>query len=203
MICPHCGNEQNDGVQFCTECGKRITIVPAETSAPAEAQAAQPAQKEPALASAPEPEAERPECPASDSTQEDSQANAAPESAPVPAEAQPAPKATPVSASTAASATVYHHVLDPRPDKTSRWATIGTAGWFGILLLMAIPLVNLICLLVWSFGGARKFVKQSFARAMLILGLIQAILDVVGIILLGLYGPQLIDRLFLLLSGIH
>ena len=99
--------------------------------------------------------------------------------------------------------TVYHHVLDPRPDKTSRWATIGTAGWFGILLLMAIPLVNLICLLVWSFGGARKFVKQSFARAMLILCLIQAILDVVGIILLGLYGPQLIDRLFLLLSGIH
>lgn len=86
--------------------------------------------------------------------------------------------------------TVYHGVLDKKPDKKSRWATIGVWGWIGIFILLSIPLVNLILLLVWSFGGANRQVLQSFARATLILGIVSAILVVVGFILLYQFAPM-------------
>lgn len=170
MICPFCHTELPEGLKFCSECGKPLetTAVPVSV-----AEAAEPCGQEPvtALAEASVPEASE--------------------------TSQPAPVQTaPEQAAPAATTAVYHSVLDPKPDKASRWATIGTAGWFGILLLMSIPLVNLICVLVWSFGGAKKNVKQSYARAVLLLWLIGLILSVAGAIVMRLYGAWITAWLF-------
>ena len=170
MICPFCHTELPEGLKFCSECGKTLetTAVPVSV-----AEAAEPCGQEPVTALA---EASVPE--ASETSQ--------------PAPAQTAPE----QAAPAATTAVYHSVLDPKPDKASRWETIGTAGWFGILLLMSIPLVNLICVLVWSFGGAKKNVKQSYARAVLLLWLIGLILSVAGAIVMRLYGASITAWLF-------
>ena len=170
MICPFCHTELPEGLKFCSECGKPLetTAVPVSV-----AEAAEPCGQEPVTALA---EASVPE--ASETSQ--------------PAPAQTAPE----QAAPAATTDVYHSVLDPKPDKASRWATIGTAGWFGILLLMSIPLVTLICVLVWSFGGAKKNVKQSYARAVLLLWLIGLILSVAGAIVMRLYGASITAWLF-------
>lgn len=170
MICPFCHTELPEGLKFCSECGKPLetTAVPVSV-----AETGEPCGQEPVTALA---EASVPE--ASETSQ--------------PAPAQTAPEQAVPAATTA----VYHSVLDPKPDKASRWATIGTAGWFGILLLMSIPLVNLICVLVWSFGGAKKNVKQSYARAMLLLWLIGLILSVAGAIVMRLYGASITAWLF-------
>lgn len=53
---------------------------------------------------------------------------------------------------------------------------ISTGGYIGILLLMAVPLVNLICLLVWACGGCRKVNKRNLSRAILVLMLIGIVL---------------------------
>ncbi len=49
---------------------------------------------------------------------------------------------------------------------------ISTGGYIGIFLLMMIPLVNLICLIVWACGGCKKVNKRNLSRAMLVLMLI-------------------------------
>lgn len=170
MICPFCHTELPEGLKFCSECGKLLETAAVPVSV---AETAEPCGQEPVTALA---EASVPE--ASETSQ--------------PAPAQTASE----QAAPAATTAVYHSVLDPKPDKASRWATIGTAGWFGILLLMSIPLVNLICVLVWSFGGAKKNVKQSYARAVLLLWLIGLILSVAGAIVMRLYGASITAWLF-------
>lgn len=54
------------------------------------------------------------------------------------------------------------------PAPGSRYEPITTKGFIGIMFLMLIPLVNLLLLLVWAFGGCRKVNKQNFAKAMLV-----------------------------------
>ena len=82
-------------------------------------------------------------------------------------------------------------VTEAEPDRNGKWGTITTWGWIGILLLLQIPIVNFVLVIVWSFGVSKKQVKQSFARAVLILGLVTAIISVVGTILLVRYGSSL------------
>lgn len=53
---------------------------------------------------------------------------------------------------------------------------ISTGGYIGILLLLAVPLVNLICLLVWACGGCKKVNKRNLSRAILVLMLIGIVL---------------------------
>lgn len=45
---------------------------------------------------------------------------------------------------------------------------VGTGEWFVTLLLLGIPLVNLVLLLVWAFGGSASPSKRNFSRAALI-----------------------------------
>jgi hypothetical protein len=56
---------------------------------------------------------------------------------------------------------------------------LSVAGWFGTLILTAIPLVNLIVLLIWSFGSDDP--RRNFSRAHL---LYAAIMFVIVIIIL-------------------
>lgn len=69
---------------------------------------------------------------------------------------------------------------------------ISTGGYIGILLLLLIPLVNLICVIIWACGGSRKRNKTNLARALLVWMLIGTVLAVL-IFLTGslLFGDQI------------
>jgi len=86
---------------------------------------------------------------------------AARQTAPQPS--QPAPQPQPVTA-----------VYQEEP--------ISTGSYIGIFLLLMLPVVNLVCLLVWACGGCRKRGKANLARALLVWMLIGAV--IAGIVLL-------------------
>ncbi|WP_455667461.1 hypothetical protein [Phocaeicola sp.] len=69
---------------------------------------------------------------------------------------------------------------------------ISTGGYIGILLLLMLPIVNLVCVIIWACGGCRKHNKTNLARALLVWMLIGTVLAVL-IFLAGslLFGDQI------------
>ena len=64
--------------------------------------------------------------------------------------------------------------------------------YIGMLLLMCVPILNIILLFMWSFGGSVNLNKKNFARASLILGAIGLILSIVfGAALSSIIGEML------------
>jgi len=61
--------------------------------------------------------------------------------------------------------------------------TVSLGDWILTMILSGIPLVGLIMLFVWAFGGGAKASKQNYARAVLILAIIGIILGVLSSIL--------------------
>lgn len=69
---------------------------------------------------------------------------------------------------------------------------IPTGSYIGILLLLLIPVVNLVCVILWACGGSRKRNKTNLARALLVWMLIGAVLT--GLIILAgslLFGDRI------------
>ena len=63
---------------------------------------------------------------------------------------------------------------------------VKTLEWLWSLILTAIPIVNLVVLLIWSFGGGTSITKRNWARAKLIL---VAVGTAIGVILcIALFG---------------
>ncbi len=52
--------------------------------------------------------------------------------------------------------------------------------WFGTLILIAIPLVNLILLLIWAFGTESS--KKNFSRATLLYVVVAAIISIIVVL---------------------
>lgn len=63
--------------------------------------------------------------------------------------------------------TVYVRNNEPHYDEH-----VSIGGWIGRWILMCIPIVNVVMLFVWSFGGTRKYSLKTWARARLLLALI-------------------------------
>ena len=59
-----------------------------------------------------------------------------------------------------------------------------TLEWLWSLILTAIPIVNLVVLLIWSFGAGTSTSKRNWARAKLILVAVSTVLSVIAIIVL-------------------
>ena len=69
---------------------------------------------------------------------------------------------------------------------------ISTGSYMLMFLLLMIPIVNLICMIVWACGGSTKKNKVNLSRAMLLWGLIGAVIG--GIIALAggmLFGDSI------------
>lgn len=69
---------------------------------------------------------------------------------------------------------------------------ISTGSYIGIFFLLMIPIVNLICLIIWACGGCAKRNKTNLARALLVWMLIGAVLG--GLVFLAgslLFGDTL------------
>lgn len=61
--------------------------------------------------------------------------------------------------------------------------------YIGMFLLMIVPILSIILLFVWSFGGTVNLNKKNFARAVLILSAIGMVLSIVfGAALIGIMG---------------
>ena len=79
--------------------------------------------------------------------------------------------------------------------KGTPFEPVSSLGWFGIILLMSIPVVNLIAALVWAFGGCRKKIKQSYARGWLIKLLFDLVIAALLVLLAWKLGTALLIRL--------
>lgn len=79
----------------------------------------------------------------------------------------------------------------PPPDP-KRFAPLGVGQWFGIFVLLALPIVNFIMTIVWACS-ARRLTLKNFARALIIGWLVVLVLGIALGILLYAYGVQLSD----------
>jgi len=70
--------------------------------------------------------------------------------------------------------------LNDEPQPNPKNDTITLFGWVGIIFLLLIPAVNVLLLIIWALGGCRKKQKARFARALLIVIAIIALLIYVG-----------------------
>ncbi len=63
--------------------------------------------------------------------------------------------------------------------------TVSVGDWVGSMLLMCIPIVGLILLFVWAFGGAKPS-KANYFKACLLITLISVGISLVVFVLFGL-----------------
>ena len=71
---------------------------------------------------------------------------------------------------------VYDQNPHEVPAYTQKPVSIGQ--WMITLLLMVIPIVNIVMLFVWAFGGSAPLSKANWAKAMLIYMLIGVVLSI-------------------------
>ena len=61
---------------------------------------------------------------------------------------------------------------------------ISTNKWFGILLLLTIPLVNIYFIIYWAFIQKVSFTRRNFSRALILWGIITSLIIVLTVIIL-------------------
>ena len=65
-------------------------------------------------------------------------------------------------------------------------APVSVGNWVLTYLLMCIPLVNIVLLFVWAFGGNTPVCKSNWAKASLIWLLIGIVIWIVLFLVIGL-----------------
>lgn len=149
MFCEKCGKNLPDGIQFCDGCGAKIEAVRPEYKATAESAQAQS------------------NSPTTAQTGYVQQHEYAPQ---------------PQAYTQNPAQTVYPQAYTPPPpiySGQSNSEPLRVGQYIGMLLLMLIPIVSIIMLLVWSFGGSVNLNKKNFARAMLIVSAISIVLSLI------------------------
>ena len=81
-------------------------------------------------------------------------------------------------------------------DKGNLIKPLSIGAYIGIFIILAIPIVNLIMLLVWSFSDTVNVNKKHFAIAQLILILIGILFVIGGAILMATMGASLYQFYF-------
>lgn len=81
-------------------------------------------------------------------------------------------------------------MTDPAaPGAEIRDRPLSTSEFFGMMLLLGIPVLNLVLLLVWAFGSGTNLNRRNLSRAMLIFTVIIAVVWVIsfalGLTLIG------------------
>lgn len=82
-------------------------------------------------------------------------------------------------------------IVETPPGSGSKYEPVSTAGYFGIILLLSIPIVGFIFSIVWACGGCQKVNKRNLSRAILLLQLIAVIIATV----MGLMGFAFTDMI--------
>ncbi len=93
---------------------------------------------------------------------------------------------------------MYPNGVPVRPLNNNAYYTeepVSTGEWMWTTLLMVIPVINLVLMFVWAFGGSAKASKRNFFRAALIWAAIGiGIYLLVFMIVLFLGGSMLGNR---------
>lgn len=185
-ICKNCSAELADGIIFCTNCGKMV----GSEDAP-DQPAGGPLQGEPVaiqeegemiepaaereVTAADGPETEREAAPVTDPPTEQNGAQTPPPpeqtGTPQPAaginsQGRPYTQAPPKG--------YAQPVAAQEPGKKEK--QVSTWGFVGVFYLMMIPVVNLVMLLIWAFGGAKRRTLVRYARAWFLVILINLVL---------------------------
>lgn len=153
-FCTNCGNQVADSVKFCTSCGTPIAVAA------------------PVVSAAPVMEQQPPAAPPVQPVQPVQQQVATP---PPPAP-QPVPVQTVQQQPVQRTAQQPLYAAPPQAVAVYQEEPISTGGYIGILLLMMLPVVNLICAIIWACGGCSKRNQTNFARALLVWMLIGTVL---------------------------
>ena len=74
----------------------------------------------------------------------------------------------------------------------SKKGVVSIGEWIITFILLAIPIVNIIMLFVWSFGADVNQSKKNYAKASLILF---AVIIALNVIIFAVSGPSLIIML--------
>jgi Mg2+/Co2+ transporter CorB len=72
----------------------------------------------------------------------------------------------------------------------NEYKPITVGDWILTLILLGIPLINLIMLLIWAFGGSAHPSKKSYAQATLILTLIVFVIVILFVIFAAILGAS-------------
>lgn len=70
------------------------------------------------------------------------------------------------------------------PEKGSPYAPVSTGGFYGALLLFAVPLVGLIFAIVWACGGCKKKNLRNFALGHILYSLTVTLLSIIAGVLI-------------------
>ena len=174
FACPHCGiqlsatDEMFGQITACPGCGQQFQI---PQPAPAQAPAAAP--RAPRMAPTPAPARPTP----GRTRQPAALSRQAPAEPPA-RQAEPPPEPRPEGA---------RGPFGPPPDRRHR--VMRTGDWVLVLLLLAVPVVNLVLLFVWAFGGG-NLNRRNFARAGLILGGLQLLLVMLLVLAIGIQAQR-------------
>ena len=152
MFCEKCGNQIASGTKFCQSCGAKVEGQPGAVTGPQSLSPPPPPPAGPPLQAAPPPPVYgRPV-----------------QTPPPPGPAVQANSYSPPQPYMAAPA------YGAQPQSIN--APLSVGQYIGTFFLLAIPLVNLILLLLWSFGSSVNLNRKNFARATLIMSLISIVL---------------------------
>lgn len=178
MFCENCGSQLPEGSKFCLNCGAKAAVEEAaaaaveESAAATETIEATAAESEPATVG-PEPVYEQTIQPPAPQPEpvipvpQPVQAAPASQPAPQPRPVQPAPQPQTYQQPVPP---VSQPAIAQKPEKVN---PLSAWKFIGILLLEGIPVIGFIMILVWSFGKSFNKNTRSYARAVLILGLIK------------------------------
>jgi len=182
MFCEKCGNMLPEGSKFCLNCGAKAeagesvqnaAVQEAAVSADAPVIEAEPAAVEKEIAEIPEVQPVSAQNFKIPTAAQNIQNPAAPQNIQqkVPPQdlRQPASSSQPIASAMSAG-------TDMKPEKIK---PLQTWKFIGMFIITAIPVINLIMVLVWSFSGGFNKNTRSYARATLILWIIGLVLLII------------------------
>ena len=179
MKCEVCGKENNDSALFCASCGKALKDTPIrldlnELNIPAadrKAHIVKVSAKKSAAVSKPG------EAPAQEKPSREAPAKEASEETPAAEPAAQDSGETPLIDLSSSEAVV----ATDTPAEPTAAAPMRIKNWIAVFILSAIPVVNLIMLLIWAISSKTNPSKRSYAQAMLIFSVILAVLGVAAV----------------------
>ena len=188
MYCKQCGSYLEPDALTCPVCGAPApeTVQSGEPAGPAVSEPAGPAVSEPAGPAVSEPAGPVAGKPAGNTAQQagaPGQHNASWESGAGVTGGSATPPSPPSSGEPR-----YQRPAPPAstPDANAPEPPVKTLEWVWSMILTAIPIVNLVVLLIWSFGSSVSISKRNWARAKLILVAVSTVISVLALI--GLFG---------------
>jgi len=164
-ICQQCNSPLEEGTKFCAQCGAKVPVEEVVSEAPV--------------------------------AEENKEQKAPTEDTPLETQTPPQDGPVPNQGYVPQPQYVYMqpNMVEQPPNPQGEYAPVSTLGFFGIFLLLSIPMIGPILTIIWACGGCRKINKRNYCRAILLQAVIVFVLSVVLVALFGELVFTLIEEL--------